>query len=109
MFRSRSRHPELSICPSDDPYTTALPTVTLLSPDSGTTAGGTEVTIVGTDLTGATAVTFGEASATSFHVWDPTHISAVTPARAASAVEVRVTTSNGTSVKTATYTYTGAS
>ena len=37
----------------------ALPTVTGVSPSSGPTAGGTSVTVSGTNLTGATAVDFG--------------------------------------------------
>ena len=37
----------------------AAPTVTGISPTSGPTAGGTSVTITGTDLTGATSVKFG--------------------------------------------------
>ena len=37
----------------------ALPTVTGVSPTSGPAAGGTSVTVSGTNLTGATAVDFG--------------------------------------------------
>ena len=44
----------------------APPTVTGVSPTSGPTAGGTSVTITGTNFTGATAVKFG--SATGGHV-----------------------------------------
>ena len=40
----------------------ALPTVTGVSPASGPTAGGTSVTVSGTNLTGATAVDFGTAN-----------------------------------------------
>lgn len=43
-----------------DHYTfTATPTVTAVSPASGPAAGGTTVTITGTNLSGAAAVTFG--------------------------------------------------
>ena len=44
-------------------YMTAAPAVTGLSPSSGTTAGGTAVTISGTNLGGATSVSFGGAGA----------------------------------------------
>ncbi len=40
-----------------------LPAVTRVSPDSGTTMGGTTVTITGTGLAGATGVSFGAAAA----------------------------------------------
>ena len=46
----------------------AAPTVTAVSPTSGPAAGGTAVTITGTDFTGATAVDFGTTAATSFTV-----------------------------------------
>src|ERR1019366_8881592 len=38
---------------------TPAPTVTSLSPNTGSTAGGTSTTITGTNFTGATAVKFG--------------------------------------------------
>ncbi|WP_189115042.1 beta strand repeat-containing protein [Pilimelia terevasa] len=72
------------------------PTVTGLSPTTGPAAGGTNVTITGTTLTGATAVTFGNQPATGFTVVNPTTITAVTPP-GSGAVDVTVTTPNGTS------------
>ena len=81
------------------------PTVTSVSPNSGPTAGGTSVTITGTNLTGATSVTFGGASATNVVVTNSTTITAKTPAHAAGAVTVTVTTSGGTGSKTSAYTY----
>ena len=42
----------------------ALPTVTAVSPNNGPAAGGTSVTVSGTNLTGATAVHFGSAVGT---------------------------------------------
>ncbi len=50
----------------------AQPTVTGLSPNSGPLAGGTSVTIFGTNLAGATGVRFGTTAATSFTVSAPT-------------------------------------
>ncbi len=52
----------------------AVPTITSLDPTSGLTAGGNTVTITGTDLTTASAVTFGGTSATFFvNSPDPDH------------------------------------
>ena len=83
----------------------AAPTLTLASPNSGSTAGGTSVTLTGTNLTGATAVTFGGTAATSYTVTDATSITATTPAHAAGAVNVVVTTPGGTATLTNGYTY----
>ncbi|MGH7649682.1 MAG: IPT/TIG domain-containing protein, partial [Gemmatimonadaceae bacterium] len=46
----------------------ASPTITSIVPATGSAAGGTSVAIVGTGLTGASAVAFGSAPATSFAV-----------------------------------------
>lgn len=72
------------------------PTLTSLSPSSGSTSGGTVVTISGTNLTGATGVSFGGTAAASFSVLNATTVSAVSPARAAGQVDVAVTTPGGT-------------
>jgi hypothetical protein len=73
------------------------PTVTKLEPTGGPLAGGTSVTITGTNLTGATAVKFGATNATSFKVESATSIVATSPAEVAGTVEVTVTTPEGTS------------
>jgi hypothetical protein len=78
-------------------YVTPAPTVTAISPASGTTLGGTSVTITGTNLTGATAVKFGASNATSFTVNSASSITASTPAGSAGAVDITVTTPGGTS------------
>jgi IPT/TIG domain len=57
----------------------ANPMVTSVSPATGPGSGGTEVTIVGSGFTGATAVAFGGANASSFSVDSDTQITAVTP------------------------------
>lgn len=75
----------------------AEPTVTAVGPTSGAILGGTSVTITGTGFTGATAVDFGRFAATSYTVDSDTTITAVTPASAAGAVHVRVTTVGGVS------------
>lgn len=59
-------------------------TLVLITPNSGSCAGGTTVIIGGTGFTGATAVEFGSVSATSFTVNSDTEITAVTPPMAAS-------------------------
>lgn len=81
------------------------PTVTGVSPASGPTAGGTRVTVTGTDFTGATAVRFG-ASAASFTVTSPTSITATAPVNAAGTYDVTVTTPSGTSATLAADQYT---
>ena len=53
-----------------------------VSPNSGPGAGGTSVTITGTNFTGATAVTFGGTAATSVTVVSATSITATSPAHA---------------------------
>jgi outer membrane autotransporter protein len=85
------------------------PAVTELSPQTGPAAGGTSVTITGTDFTGATAVKFGGTPATSFTVESATRIKATAPA-GTGVVDVRVTTAGGTSeiVAADKFTYTTA-
>ena len=85
--------------------TGGTPVIFAVSPASGSIDGGTSVTITGENLTGATAVTFGATAATSFTVDSDTQISAVTPAKAAGAVDVAVTTPGGTANAVAFYTY----
>ncbi len=73
-----------------------VPTVGALSVASGPTAGGTAVTITGTDLEGATAVSFGSTPATVTSDSE-TQITAVAPASGTAAtVPVSVTTVAGT-------------
>jgi alpha-tubulin suppressor-like RCC1 family protein len=78
-------------------YGEPIPTVTSVSPGTGSSAGGTSVSVTGIDFTGATAVRFGASSATSFTVNSPTSITAVSPAETAGTVDVTVTTPAGTS------------
>jgi large repetitive protein len=74
----------------------SAPTVTAVSPASGPAAGGTLVTITGTNFTGATSVSFGGAAATSFTVISATSITAISPAGTGT-VDVVVTTPSGSS------------
>ena len=85
--------------------TVPAPVVTALTPASGPTAGGTTVQITGTNLTAATAVSFGGTAATTFTVESDTSISATTPAHALGLVAVSVTTPAGTSMVPGLFTY----
>jgi Concanavalin A-like lectin/glucanases superfamily/IPT/TIG domain len=92
----------------DRTFTTSAcppPTVTSISPTAGSTAGGTSVTITGTNFTGATGVTIGGAAATSVVVVSATSITAITPARTAGAKDVVVTTPSGSGTGTGLFTY----
>ncbi len=85
------------VAPADQYTYTSGPTVRSLNPSSGPTAGGNVVTITGTNLSNASAVSFGGTPATSFSVLGQTLISAVAPPGAAGTVDVTVTTPGGTS------------
>jgi large repetitive protein len=76
------------------------PTVTSVAPAQGPGAGGTSVTITGSNLSTASAVKFGATNAASFTVESPTQITAVSPAGSGT-VFVTVTTIGGTSTATA--------
>lgn len=71
------------------------PSLSSLSPDEGPPAGGTEVTITGTELGSTTQVDFGTTPTGSFHVESPTEVKATAPA-GSEAVDVTVTTAHGT-------------
>jgi hypothetical protein len=94
--------------PSPTP-TPAPPTVSSVAPNSGLTAGGTSVTITGTNFTGATAVKFGTSAAASFMVNAATQITATSPL-GTGVVDVRVTTAGGMSTVSVAdrFTYTSA-
>jgi len=82
-------------------YGTPPPTITGVSPNSGTIAGGTSVTITGTGFQPAvpgTTVTFGAVAAIGVNVLSSTKIQVTTPAHAAGAVDVKVTNPDSQSV-----------
>ena len=72
---TQGHHPKLVV-----DWTAAAPTVTNVSPNSGSVAGGTSVTITGTGFTGASAVHFGTASQPTFTVVSDTQITCNSPA-----------------------------
>lgn len=77
------------------------PTITSFTPTSGTV--GTSVVITGTQLTGATAVTFGGVSATTINVNSRTQITTTVPGGALTGPIV-VTTPGGTGTSTTNFT-----
>ncbi|MFA6037763.1 MAG: IPT/TIG domain-containing protein [Legionellales bacterium] len=93
-----------------DQYTyAAVPTITLLAPNTGPTTGGNSVVITGTNfinVSGAAAVKFGTTNASSYVVNSATQITAIAPVRAAGVVDVRVTAAGGTSAIVAADKYT---
>jgi hypothetical protein len=88
------------------------PTVTLISPTSGSAGGGDVVTITGTNFTAGAIVTFGSTAVASTNVTvnSSSQITVVSPPGTAGAtVQVKVTTDQGTSADTsaANFTYVG--
>ena len=72
------------------------PTVSGISPASGSPLGGTTVTITGANLTGALAVNFNAQAATGFTVVSDTTVTATSPPGTGT-VDVTVQTPSGTS------------
>ncbi|MGW3623076.1 IPT/TIG domain-containing protein [Streptomyces sp. NPDC000880] len=77
-----------------------------ISPNQGSTGGGTPVTITGTNLTGTTAVNFGTRPATAVTNVSPTEVTAISPSGTGT-VDVTVATPGGTSNPTPFF-YVGA-
>jgi hypothetical protein len=82
------------------------PTVTSFSPTSGPV--GTNVTITGTNFTGANSVTFNGTAATAFTVNSSTQIHANVPSGATTG-KIAVTTGNGTGTSSTNFTVTTGS
>lgn len=83
----------------------AAPTLASITPTTGAAAGGTGFSITGTNLTGATGITFNGTAATWVNVVNSTTVTGVTPAHAVEAVDVVITTPQGTTTLTNGYTY----
>ena len=81
------------------------PTVTSVSPNNGPPAGGTAVTITGTNFAAGATVTFGGTAATNVVVVNSTTITATTPAGSAGAVTVTVTVNGQSGSLTSGFTY----
>ena len=81
-------------------YETA-PTVSAVSPVAGLPAGGTSVTITGTNFIGVSVVKFGARPATSYVFNSATQVTATSPAESAGTVDVTITTPVATSTTSA--------
>ena len=96
---------------ADQTFTTAnnAATITGLSPNSGSTAGGTQVTISGSNFVSGATVQFGGTTGTSVSFVSGTQLKATTPAHAAGAITVAVTNpSSPASAPFSSFTYTTA-
>src|SRR5262249_24500538 len=90
-------------------YTNPPPTVSAVSPTSGSVNGGTTVTVTGTGFLSGATVKFGGIAATGIAVNSSKSITATTPAHGAGTVDVSVTNSDGQSgTLTNGFTYTTA-
>jgi hypothetical protein len=78
------------------PAANVPPMITSVSPSSGTTAGGTVVTITGQNFFYPASVSFGNAATQDVAVISPTEIEATSPPGTAGVVTVTVTTDNQT-------------
>jgi formylglycine-generating enzyme required for sulfatase activity len=85
------------------------PVINAVTPNVGTIAGGTTVTISGAYFSGTTAVAFGGAPATQVSVVNSTTLTAVTPAAVAAAVEITVTANGRVGSLSNAYSYSGSS
>src|SRR5450755_77868 len=68
---------------TSNPPANPTPTITAISPNSGTTSGGTAVTITGTGFISGATVSLGGTPATGVTLMNSTTITAATPAHAA--------------------------
>lgn len=87
--------------------TCSPPDITSVSPPSGLAAGGTQLTISGTGLAGATSVTVGGATA-SVVSNSATALVVTTPAGTVGSADVVVTTASGSDTLAGGFTYTAA-
>jgi formylglycine-generating enzyme required for sulfatase activity len=85
------------------------PVVNTVTPNVGTIAGGTTVTIGGAYFNGTTAVVFGGTPATQFSIVDSTTLKAVTPAAVAGAVDITVTANGRVGSLSNAYSYSSSS
>jgi hypothetical protein len=89
--------------------TAPAPAITTVSPNTGATAGGTSVTISGSNFQPGATVKFGNTPATSAQITNSTQIQATTPAKAAGSVNVAVTNADGqVATNASAFTFAGA-
>jgi LPXTG-motif cell wall-anchored protein len=81
------------------------PTVTSVSPTSGSTAGGTAITITGTNFVSGATVTVGGSACTSVTVVSATSITCTTPPGTAGTASIVVTAGGQSNVANTLFTY----
>lgn len=83
------------------------PSILSVGPAEGPTTGGQSVTLTGTNLQGATSVTFGGVAGT-ITASTATSITVITPAHAAGPVDIVITAAGGTTTSPNAYTFAAA-
>ena len=83
-----------------------VPIITSITPNSGTTLGGTVITITGTNFPAGASVSLGGTPATDVTTTGPTAITAKTGQRASGVVDVVVTAGGAVATLPAGFTYT---
>jgi uncharacterized repeat protein (TIGR01451 family) len=81
------------------------PVIASISPASGSTAGGTTMTLSGAGFTSGATVTFGTTAAANVTVANTTTIEVTAPAHGAGVVDVNLTIGGVTRTLSASYTY----
>jgi hypothetical protein len=94
-----------SACGGSTTSPSTTPRITSVSPNAGSSLGGTAVTIGGTNFSAGANVTIGGAPATDVAVVSATTITAGTPAHAAGTVDVVVTVNGQAASMTSAFTY----
>ncbi len=90
-------------------YTASAPALTSVSPTSGPTAGGTTITLTGTNFVSGATVRVGGTAATNVTFVSATQLTARTPAGTAGARDVQVTNPDGQSAtRTGGFSYTAS-
>jgi len=100
LYHAGQQVPESEL---DALFTTA--TITGITPATGPAAGGTVVTIDGTNLAGSEGVTFGGTAGTNFKRISNTRVQVTTPAKAAGAYNVVVLDDAGNVTQNNGFTY----
>ena len=81
---------------------------TSVAPSTGSSGGGTPITITGTNFTTATGVTLGGLPCTAFALVGPTSITCTTPAGVLGAAALLIVGPSGCNPRSDLYTFTGA-
>jgi phospholipase C len=95
--------------PTPTPPPASAPVVTSISPTSGGTAGGTAVTISGSNFVSGATVTFANSAATSVTVVNASTITVLTPPHAAGQTSVTVANPNGQNATGGSFSYVATS